>query len=264
MMNWTKNGLTVLIDWKLFSWLSRFNLLINRPSQLQLEFPLLTLHLQLSAKIPSRSFNHFHQGALAQTPLYLYISQPASPSRMLLLSALEKTSLLISICHPASLYPTNRLSDLLHHQSALAMTRLRNISQPASLSRTDTGQGPLHLGALAEIPLSLDIIQPASLTPTGTDLPLMLVPTLLPSDLQKAKSGPTDLNLLWPPTPALLLCVDRDRIVLLVGALLLVRITLTDNLSTYTQKRESYQKIRSVLLLSLTKPLVKNRLIGRP
>ena len=192
------------------------------------------------------------------------VHHSASPSRMLLLSALEKTSLLISICHPASLCPTNRLSDLLHHQSALATTRLRNISQPASLSRTDTGQGPLHLGALAGIPLSLNINQPASLAPTGTDLPLMLVPTLLPTDLQKAKSGPTDLNLLWPPTPALLLCVDRDAIVLLVGALLLVRITLTDHLSTYTQKRESYQKIRSVLLLSQTKPLVKNRLIGRP
>ena len=40
-------------------------------------FPLLTL-LQLSTKIPNPSFNHFHQGALAQTPLYSYISQPAS------------------------------------------------------------------------------------------------------------------------------------------------------------------------------------------
>ena len=180
---------------------------------------------------------------------------------MLLLSALEKTSLLISICHPASLCPTNRLlSDLLHHQSALAPTRLPNISQPASLSKTDTGQGPLHLGALAGIPLSLDISPPASLAPTGTDLLLMLVPTLLLTDiLQKAKPGPTDLNLLWPPTPALLLYVDRDAIVLLVGALLLVLITLTDHLWTYTQKRESYQKIKSVLLLSPTKLLVNNR-----
>ena len=150
---------------------------------------------------------------------------------MLLLSALEKTSLLISICHPASLFPTNRLSDLLHHQSALATTHLQNISQPASLSKTDTGQDLLHLGALAGIPLSLDINQPASLALAGTDLLLMLVPTLLPTELlQKAKSGPTDLNLLRPPTPALLLCVDRDVIVLLVGALLLAWITLTDHL----------------------------------
>ena len=184
---------------------------------------------------------------------------------MLPLSALEKTSLLLSICHPASLCLTNRLSDLLHHQSALAPTHLPNISQPASLNKTDTGQGPILLGALAGISLSLNINQPASLVPTGTDLLYMLVPTLLLTDiLQKAKSGLTDLNLLCPPTKALLLCVDRDVIVLLVGALLLVLITLTDHLWTYTQKRESYQKIKSVLLLSPTKPLVKNRLIGRP
>ena len=75
---------------------------------------------------------------------------------------MEKTSLLISICHPASLCPTNRLLDLLYQQSALAPTRLPNISQPASLNKTDTGQGPLLLGALAGIPLSLDINEPAS------------------------------------------------------------------------------------------------------
>ena len=70
-------------------------------------------------------------------PLYLYISQPASPGRMILhlLSALEKTSLLPSICHPASLCPTDNLSDLLH-LSALAPTPLPSISQPASLNQT--------------------------------------------------------------------------------------------------------------------------------
>ena len=35
MKNWIKNGPTASIDWKFFSWLSRYNLLNNRPSQLQ-------------------------------------------------------------------------------------------------------------------------------------------------------------------------------------------------------------------------------------
>ena len=79
------------------------------------------------------------------------ISQPASPGRMIhhLLSVVEKTSLLLSIRLPASLYPTDRLSDL------------------------------LHLSALAPTPL-LSISQPASLIPTGTDLRHRLVPTFLP------------------------------------------------------------------------------------
>ena len=78
------------------------------------------------------------------------------------------------------------------------------------------------------------------------------------------RSGPTDLNQLWPPTPAHLACTDRDGIVLLVSAQLPVLITPTDHLWIYTQRRENYQRIRTVLLMSPTKLLVKNRLTERP
>ena len=79
------------------------------------------------------------------------------------LSALKKTSLLLSICHPASLYPTDRLSDLLH-LSALAPTPLPSISQPASLNQTDTGQGLVHLSALAVTPLRFSEAQRETLS----------------------------------------------------------------------------------------------------
>ena len=134
----------------------------------------------------------------------------------------------------------------------------------SSLKRTGTDSSASHLKQDRHRPRSPSPRPPASLAPTGTDVLFMLVPTLLLTDiLQKAKPGPTDLNLLWPLTPALLPCVDRDAIVLPVGALLLVLITLTDHLWTYTQKRESYQKIKSVVLLIPTKLLVKTRPIGR-
>ena len=180
-----------------------------------------------------------------------------------LLSALEKTSLLLSICHPASLYPTDRPSDLLH-LSALAPTPLPSISHPASLTQTDTGQDHVHLGALARTPLFQYNSQPASLVLTGTDLLHRLVLTLLPPDiLLLARSSPTDLSLLWPPTPARLPCIDRDRTVLLVQALLLVVITRTGHLLICTQRRENFQRTRTVLLPNPTKLLVRNRHIER-
>ena len=182
----------------------------------------------------------------------------------LLLSALEKTSLLLSICHPASLCPTDSLSDLLL-LSALAPTPLPSISQPASLNQTDTGQDLIHLGALATTPLFQYNSQPASLVPTGTDRLHRLVPTLLPPDiLLLARSGPTDLNLLWPPTPAHLPCIDRDGTVLLVQARLLVVTSQTGHLLIYTQRRENFQRTRTVRLPNPSRLLVRNRLIERP
>ena len=135
----------------------------------------------------------------------------------------------------------------------------------ASLNQTDTGQDFVHLGALARTPLFQYNSQPASLVPTGTDLLHRVVPTLLPPDIfLLARSSLTDLSLLWPPTPARLPCIDRDGTVLLVQALLLVVITQTGHLLTCTQRRENFQRTRTVLLPNPTKLLVKNRHIEKP
>ena len=77
-------------------------------------------------------------------------------------------------------------------------------------------------------------------------------------------SSPTDLSPLWPPTPALLPCIDRDGTVLLVQALLLVVITPTSHLLICMQRRENFQRTRTVLLLNPTKLLVRNRHIEKP
>ena len=135
---------------------------------------------------------------------------------------------------------SDRLSDLLH-LSAMAPTPLPSISQPASLTQTDTGQDQVHLGALARTPLFQYNSRPASLVLTRTDLLHRLVPTLLPPDiLLLARSSPTDLSLLWPPTLARLPCIDRDGTVLLVQALLQVVITRTGHLLICTQRRENF------------------------
>ena len=91
------------------------------------------------------------------------------------------------------------------------------------------------------------------------------VPTLPPSDtLQILGPDPTDLDPLWPPTPALHLCTDNAGIALLVAAQLQLLTTLTDHLWTYTQRRESYQRIKTAPPMSPTRQLVKNRHTGRP
>ena len=127
-------------------WSERFNRLeallllktFNRLSLMRLKLHLLAHLLLTSLKI----LTHFSnlQGALAQTSLQKYISQPASWSRihsLQLQSALARVSLLSSINQPASSHPTDR--NLFH----------------------------LHLSALARVPLQFCINQPASVSPTS-------------------------------------------------------------------------------------------------
>ena len=77
------------------------------------------------------------------------------------------------------------------HQSASLLKPDRH--RPRSSSPRRTGKDS-----------SVSVQQSASLVLTRTDLLNVLVPTLLPPDiLLLARFSPTDLSLLWPPTPAL-------------------------------------------------------------
>ena len=158
------------------------------------------------ATIPKDSEPFFHPPTgRTGTDSSAIMHQPASPDLIFNYpqGALERASLLLSICHPASSDPTDRT---LPHQSALVPTPLLSISPPASLNPTDTGLDHHHLGTLAWTHLFLNTSQPASLIQTGTDLVL----TLLPPDMYlPAGHISTVLNLQWPPTPVHLHCIDR-------------------------------------------------------
>ena len=119
--------------------------------------------------------------------------------------------------------------------------------QSASQCKPDwpRSSSPRRTGKDSSVSAQQSVSQPASLVLAGTNLLNVLVPTFLPPDiLLLARFSPTDLSLLWPPTPAHGLCVDRDGTVLLVVALPLLVIIQTDHLWTYTQRRENYQRTR--------------------
>ena len=117
--------------------------------------------------------------------------------------------------------------------SDFSATKYPSTSQLASdRPRLDSSQNALGL-----TPLLSSISRPANFHLTGTDLKLQsaLVPTPLPPGISLPASLYltdlllTDLSLQFLPTPALLICTDKGRTVLLVAVLGLVVSSPTDH-----------------------------------
>ena len=101
-----------------------------------------------------------------------------------------------------------------HLPSALVLTPLLNISQPTSLNQTDTSKDLHLISTLARTPLLPSICRPASFSLTGTDTQSTLVLTPLPPDINlPVYLSLTDQSHHWPPTPAYLHYIDRNRTV---------------------------------------------------